>query len=95
MTGHTGGAITMGTGIIHGKASKQKMNSKSTNETEVIGDSEYLPYVIRVEYFMDEQGRKSKGISCGRTMTEWKRYVKMVKGHVQATRGIFLSSIFG
>ena len=44
----------MGTGIIHGKASKQKMNSKSTNETKMIGDSKYLPYVIWVEYFMDE-----------------------------------------
>ena len=54
MRGHTGGTITMGTGIIHGKASKQKMNSKSTNETKMIGDSKYLPYVIWVEYFMDE-----------------------------------------
>jgi len=60
MRGHTGGAITMGIGIIHGKASKQTMNSKSTNETEVIGDSEYLPYAIWVQYFMDEQGRKIK-----------------------------------
>ena len=50
----------MGTGIIHGKASKQKMNSRSSNETEVIGDSEYLPYSIWVEYFMDEQDRKIK-----------------------------------
>jgi len=71
------------------------MNSKSTNETEVIGDSEYLPYAIWVEYFMDEQGRKSKSISCGRTMTDRRRYVKMVKGHVQATQDMCLSSIFG
>jgi len=28
MRGHTGGAFTMGTVIIHGKGSKQKMNSK-------------------------------------------------------------------
>ena len=59
MRGHTRGAMTMGTGIIHGKASKQK-NSKSTNETEVIGDSKCLPYAIWVDYIMDEQGRKIK-----------------------------------
>ena len=60
MRGHTGGAMTMGTGIIHGKGSKQKMNSRSSTETEVIGNSEYLPYPIWFEYFMEAQGRKIK-----------------------------------
>lgn len=53
MRGHTGGAITFGTGIINSKSSKQKMNSRSSNETEVIGNSEYLPYNIWFEYFME------------------------------------------
>lgn len=60
MRGQTGGVISMGTGIIHGKASKHKMNSRISNETEIIGDSEYLPYGIWVEYFMDKQGRRLK-----------------------------------
>jgi hypothetical protein len=37
MRGHTGGAMSFGTGIIHGKASKQKLNTKSSTETEVVG----------------------------------------------------------
>jgi hypothetical protein len=56
MRGHTGGVVTFGTGIVNSKSSKQKMNSRSSNETEVIGNSEYLPWVIWYEYFMEAQG---------------------------------------
>ena len=54
--GHTGGVITFGTGILNAKYSKQKMNSRSSNETEVIRNSEYLPWVIWYEYFMAAEG---------------------------------------
>ena len=60
MRGHTGGAMSMGTGIVHGKGSAQKMNSRSSTETELIGNSEYLPYSIWVEHFMEAQGHKIK-----------------------------------
>ena len=46
MKGHTGGVMSFGTGIVHGKASKQKLNTKSSTETEVVGTSDYLPYNI-------------------------------------------------
>ena len=58
MRGHTGGATTFGTGIIDQKSSKQKMNSRSSTETEVIGNSEYLPKNIYFEMFMEGQGYK-------------------------------------
>ena len=32
------------------------MNLRSSNETEVIGNSEYLPYNIWFNYFMEAQG---------------------------------------
>ena len=60
MRGHTGGVITFGTGVLAPKCSKQKMNSRSSNETEVIGNSEYLPYNIWHEYFLEAQGYKLK-----------------------------------
>jgi hypothetical protein len=60
MRGHTGGLITFGTGILAPKCSKQKMNSRSTNETEVIGNSEYLPINIWHDYFSEAQGNKIK-----------------------------------
>ena len=48
----------MGTGILHGRGSKQKMNSRSSNETEVIRNSEYLPFNIWFTNFLTAQGYK-------------------------------------
>ena len=56
MRGHTGGAMSMGYGIVHGKSGKQKINVKSSTETELVGVSEYLPYNIWIMMFMNEQG---------------------------------------
>jgi hypothetical protein len=57
MRGHTGGAMSFGTGIIHGKASKQRLNTKSsTTETEVVGATDYLPYNMWLQHFMEAQG---------------------------------------
>jgi len=58
MRGHTGGCITFGTGVVNMKASKQKMNMRSSTETEVVGTSEYLPKNIFYEFFMEAQGYK-------------------------------------
>ena len=56
MRGQTGGAISMGYGILHGKSSKQKINVKSSTESELVGVSEYLPYNIWLMMFMAAQG---------------------------------------
>jgi hypothetical protein len=56
MRGQTGGAISMGYGILHGKSSKQKINVKSSTESELVGVSEYLPYNIWLMMFMGAQG---------------------------------------
>ena len=54
MRGHTGGAISFGHGIVHSKASKQKINVKSSTECELVGLSEYVPYSLWLEYFFEE-----------------------------------------
>ena len=56
MKSHTGGAMSFGIGIVHGKASKQKLNTKSSTETEVVAASDYLPYNIWLRHFMEAQG---------------------------------------
>ena len=56
MRGHTGGTMSMGTGTLHSKSSKQKLNTRSTTESEVVGVSEYLPYDIWQVNFFKEQG---------------------------------------
>ena len=56
MRGHTGGTMSMGVGTVHNKSSKQKLNTRSTTESEVVGVSEYLPYDIWQVNFFKEQG---------------------------------------
>ena len=44
MRGHTGGMMSFSLGVIHSRASKQKVNTKSSTESELVGVSDYLPY---------------------------------------------------
>ena len=41
--GHTGGFVSLGRGTIHKKSSKQKINTKSLTESEVVGTSDFIP----------------------------------------------------
>ena len=56
MRSHTGGSISMGMGVIHCKSSRQKLNTKSSTEAELVGVSEYLPYNIWLMHFLKQQG---------------------------------------
>ena len=56
MRGHTGGTMSYGKGVIHAKASKQKLNVKSSTECEIVGTSEYCPFNIWQLMFMEAQG---------------------------------------
>ena len=46
MQGHTGALMTLGRGIIQGKASNQKLNTKISIETEVVGAIDYIPWTV-------------------------------------------------
>ena len=54
--GHTGGVIGMGKGVVSTKSSKQKLNTKSSTETEIVGTSDYLPWTLWVTRFLEHQG---------------------------------------
>jgi hypothetical protein len=56
MRSHTGGAISFGRGAIICKSTKQKINTKSSTEAELIGASDYLPHTLYVRMFMEAQG---------------------------------------
>lgn len=56
MKGHTGAASSFGIGVIGTKSTKQKLNTKSSTESELVGASEYLPYCIWYLNFLKEQG---------------------------------------
>ena len=40
---HTVGCISFGYGMVHCKSSKQKMNTKISTKSKVVGVSDYLP----------------------------------------------------
>ena len=56
MKSQTGGAMSLGMGVLHGKSSKQKLNVKSSTEAELVGVSDYLPYNIWLLMFLSAQG---------------------------------------
>merc|ERR1712232_1262490 len=60
MRSHTGGVMSFGRGVIHARSNKQKLNTKSSTEAEVVGVSDYLPFNIWVKMFMEDQGYKLK-----------------------------------
>ena len=56
MRGHSGGLITVGKGVIHIKTNKQKLNTKSSTETELVAASDYIPWTVWITKVLYEQG---------------------------------------
>ncbi len=56
MKGHTGGGMTMGKGSIMNRSTKQKINTTSSTETEVVAVNDVLPQILWTNYFMRAQG---------------------------------------
>ena len=56
MKSHTGGVVSFGRGAAMSKSSKQKLNTKSSTEAELVGASDYLPYSIWAKKFLEAQG---------------------------------------
>ena len=56
MRSQTGGAMSMGVGVLHAKCGKQKLTVKSPTEAELVGNSDYVPYNIWLLMLMEIQG---------------------------------------
>ena len=57
---HTGGLFSLGRGIAHHNSSKQKLNTKSSTEAELVGASDYIGYTIWMSRFLEYQGYRVK-----------------------------------
>ena len=53
---HTGGTMSFGRGAFSCKSKKQKLNTKSSTEAEVVGASDYLPNMLWAKNFLEAQG---------------------------------------
>ena len=56
---HTGGIHTMGKGAIQAISSKQKLNTKSSTEAELVGADDVLSQLLWTKYFLEAQGYAS------------------------------------
>ena len=56
MRSHTGGMLTLGQGAALSISTKQKINTKSSTEAELVGVDDALPFNIWCYYFLREQG---------------------------------------
>ena len=55
MRGHTGGVFTLGKGAIYSTSTRQKINTKSSTETELVAAGEVLTQAIWCKNFIEEQ----------------------------------------
>ena len=53
---HTGATLTMGKGSIQSLSTKQKLNTKSSTEAELVAADDAAGYILWTRYFLQEQG---------------------------------------
>jgi hypothetical protein len=56
MKSHTGGVLSLGKGAVYGTSTRQKLNTKSSTEAELVGVNDVLPQALWTKYFLKEQG---------------------------------------
>ena len=55
MRSHTGAVLSLGQGALMSMSSKQKINTKSSTETELVGVQDAMNFVVWIQLFMGEQ----------------------------------------
>jgi hypothetical protein len=56
MRGYSGGGLSLGRGFPIVSSTKQKPNTRSSTETEIVGANEFMPAICWTHYFMKAQG---------------------------------------
>jgi hypothetical protein len=56
MRGHTGGGLSMGRGFPIASSSKQKLNTRSSTESELVAVDDCMPAILWTRYFLEAQG---------------------------------------
>jgi hypothetical protein len=56
MRGHTGGGMaSLGKGALMSTSTRQKVNTRSSTETELVAADDMMPQIMWTNYFMDAQ----------------------------------------
>ena len=63
MRSHTSATLSIGAGLIYSTSNKQKLNTKSSTEAELVGVNDILPQVLWTRYFLKAQGYKIQDLA--------------------------------
>ena len=94
MKSHTGIAIILGQGLIYGSSTKQRLNTKSSTEAELVGVSDGLNTVIWCRNFLIEQGYQMEPIRVCQDNQSTIRLIKNGKSNSEKTRHIAIRFFF-
>ena len=53
--------MTLGKGAVIAKSIEQKLNTRSSTESEIVGIDDLMPDILWTNNFLKEQGYKTKG----------------------------------
>jgi hypothetical protein len=56
MRSHTGAVMTLGRGAVYGMSTRQKLNTRSSTEGELVGVNDAMPQILWTRYFLEAQG---------------------------------------
>jgi len=56
LRGHTGGGLSLGRGFPIVNSTKQKLNTRSSTESEIVGVDDCMPAICWTRYFLQSQG---------------------------------------
>jgi len=56
LQGHTGGCLSLGGGMPINTSSKQKLNTRSSTETELVAADDMMPMILWTNHFLQAQG---------------------------------------
>jgi hypothetical protein len=56
MKSHTGGTISLGKGTIYNTSTRQKLNTKNSTKSELVGVNNVMPQILWTRYFLESQG---------------------------------------
>ena len=62
MKSHTGAILSVGKGAVNTVSAKQKLNTKSSTEAELVGADDVVMKALWMRYFLQEQGYESQTI---------------------------------
>ena len=56
MKSHTGGTMSLGKSSLYSASTRQKLNTKSSTEAELVGVADIMPQILWTKYFLESQG---------------------------------------